>query len=68
MTHQTKFSIGDNVQILDAAEHSSEWATFVISYKFLSFYRLSRVNSSNHISFWVNKKEITPIKSSKSSN
>ena len=30
MTQQTNFSVGNLVQIIDPAEHPSEWATFVI--------------------------------------
>ncbi len=68
MTHQSKFSIGDNVQILDLDEQPLERAIFVISYRFLFLYRLSRVNSTSHFSFWVRGNEITLIKSSKSRN
>ncbi len=28
MTHQTNFSVGNLVQIIDPDEHPTEWATF----------------------------------------
>ncbi len=61
MTHQSKFSIGDNVQIIDHDEHPSEWATFVITDYRNNFYLLSGVDKSPCEVFWVTSYEICPV-------
>ena len=58
MTHQSEFSIGNTVQIIDHDEHPSEWATFVITDYRNNFYLLSGVNQSTYEVFWATGNEI----------
>ena len=62
MSQQTKFSIGDNVQIIDYEEHPSEWAKFVITDIQSSRYCL--VAKDQHETcdpLWVTSYEICPV-------
>ena len=58
MTHQSIFSIGDNVQVIDHDEHPSEWARFVITDYRNNFYLLSGIDKSPCEVFWAMSNEI----------
>ena len=58
MIHQSEFSIGNTVQVIDDDEHPSEWATFVITDYRNNFYLLSGVNESTYEVFWAIGNEI----------
>ena len=58
MTQQTKFSVGNLVQIVDLDEHPSEWATFVITDYRNNFYLLSGIDKSPCEVFWAMSNEI----------
>ncbi len=61
MIQQTKFSIGDNVQVIDYEETYSEWATFVITDSNSGCYLLSGLDKSTYEPFWVTSYEICPV-------
>ena len=58
MTQQTKFSVGNLVQIVDPDEHPSEWATFIITDYRNNFYLLSGIDKSPCEVFWATGNEI----------
>ncbi len=58
MIHQSKFSIGDNVQVIDPEEKPSEWASFVITHFDSGCYLLSGLDKSTYEPFWVTSYEI----------
>ncbi len=61
MTQQTKFSVGNLVQIVDPDENPYEWATFVIT-EIQSFrYSLSAKDKRLCEPLWVTSNEITLI-------
>ena len=65
MIQQSKFSIGDNVQIIDPEEKPSEWATFVITDIQSSRYCLAPKDKYRTYdkALWVDKHQITLISS-----
>ena len=62
MIHQSKFSIGSTVQIIDHDEHPSEWATFVITDYRNNFYLLSGIDKSPCEVFWAMSNEICLVR------
>ena len=58
MTHQTNFSVGNLVQIIDHDEHPSEWGTFIITDYRNNFYLLSGIDKSPCEVFWAMSNEI----------
>ena len=58
MTHQSKFSIGNTVQIIDHDESCYEWATFVITNFDSGCYLLSGLDKPTYEPLWVTSYEI----------
>ncbi len=65
MTNQTKFSVGNLVQIVDPAEHPSEWATFVIIQRLFDSYLLTTPDKFSSEPIWVKSNEICLVNSNK---
>ena len=62
MIHQSEFSIGNTVQVIDHDEHPSEWATFVITDYRNNFYLLSGIDKSPCEVFWAMSNEICLVR------
>ena len=58
MTHQTNFSVGNLVKIVDPAEHPSEWAIFVIANIESSRHSLTAKDKRLCEPLWVTSDEI----------
>ncbi len=58
MTHQTNFSVGNLVQIVDPDEHPTEWATFVIANIESSRHSLTAKDKRLCEPLWVSSDEI----------